>query len=279
MGSMQPFVLPEFYMPYPARCNPHLEGARTHSKAWAYEMGILGADEDSAAAPIWDERAFDAHDYALLCAHTHPDAPAPFPIVFGTRDLASAKLQNDRLSDFMPLDCGPTPPPLNPLEKGLAELWQRTASPMAMDKRRQFRQGVEDMTESWLWEQINHMQHRIPDPMDYIEMRRKTFGSDLTMNLARRRRSSDQPGGRAGQAQPPRLPRGAGERWAAGARRRVDHGLRRRLHGPSAARDERHRGGRADPGAARGSTHAALHRHDREQFRGGSRSVSGRGHA
>jgi germacradienol/geosmin synthase len=41
------------------------------------------------------------------------------------------------------------------------------------------------MTASWLWELLNQMQHRIPDPVDYTEMRRKTFGSDLTMNLAR----------------------------------------------------------------------------------------------
>jgi hypothetical protein len=38
---MQPFKLPEFYMPWPARLNPNLEAARVHSKAWAYQMGIL----------------------------------------------------------------------------------------------------------------------------------------------------------------------------------------------------------------------------------------------
>ncbi len=41
------------------------------------------------------------------------------------------------------------------------------------------------MTESWIWELENHIQQRIPDPIDYVEMRRRTFGSDLTMNLAR----------------------------------------------------------------------------------------------
>ena len=38
---MQPFKLPEFYMPWPARLNQNLEVARVHSKAWAYYMGIL----------------------------------------------------------------------------------------------------------------------------------------------------------------------------------------------------------------------------------------------
>ena len=45
---MQPFELPDFYTPYPARLNPSLEHARSHSKAWAYEMGILGTPQGAA---------------------------------------------------------------------------------------------------------------------------------------------------------------------------------------------------------------------------------------
>jgi germacradienol/geosmin synthase len=71
------------------------------------------------------------------------------------------------------------------VETGLADLWIRTAAPMTTDQRCQFRQAVEGMTTSWLWELANHIQHRIPDPVDYIEMRRHTFGSDMTMSLAR----------------------------------------------------------------------------------------------
>ncbi len=56
---------------------------------------------------------------------------------------------------------------------------------MQANGRRQFHRAVRDMTESWLWELANLMQHRIPDPVDYVEMRRKTFGSDLTMSLSR----------------------------------------------------------------------------------------------
>ena len=69
--TQQPFELPDFYMPYPARLNPQLESARGHSKAWAREMGMLEGSN------IWDEAAFDAHDYALLCSYTHPDASGP----------------------------------------------------------------------------------------------------------------------------------------------------------------------------------------------------------
>jgi len=46
---MQSFELPDFYMPWPARLNPNLEGARKQSKMWAYMVGILGSGEDSVA--------------------------------------------------------------------------------------------------------------------------------------------------------------------------------------------------------------------------------------
>jgi germacradienol/geosmin synthase len=51
--------------------------------------------------------------------------------------------------------------------------------------RQQFRTAIWDMTTSWLWELANQIQHRIPDPVDYLEMRRKTFGSELTASLFR----------------------------------------------------------------------------------------------
>ena len=40
------------------------------------------------------------------------------------------------------------------------------------------------MIGSWVWEVGNLAVNRIPDPVDYVEMRRKTFGADLTMSLA-----------------------------------------------------------------------------------------------
>jgi germacradienol/geosmin synthase len=56
---------------------------------------------------------------------------------------------------------------------------------MDVGARRRFRDTIETMTDSWLWELDNQRLNRIPDPVDYIEMRRRTFGSDLTMSLSR----------------------------------------------------------------------------------------------
>ncbi|MGH3785776.1 MAG: terpene synthase family protein [Pseudonocardiaceae bacterium] len=205
--TVGPITLPDFYMPYTARVNANLERSRQHCIDWARQMGMFQV-ETSQPLPdgigIWDEENLALFDFAVCAARLHPDASGPeldqssawltwgtygddyFPAVFGTtRNMPAAKAFNARLPMFMPLDCGTTPPPVNAVEKGLADLWVRTAFPMPMAQRRQFRLGVEAMTTSWLWELANHIRHRIPDPVDYVEMRRKTFGSDLTMNLAR----------------------------------------------------------------------------------------------
>jgi germacradienol/geosmin synthase len=208
--AVGPTTLPEFYMPYTARVNVNQERSRQHCIDWARQMGML---ESFPGGPgIWDEENLALFDFAVCAARIHPDASGPeldlssawltwgtygddlLPVIFGnTRDMAGAKIFNARLSLFMPLDCGAMPPPTNPAETGLADLWTRTASPMTIDQRRQFRRGVEAMTASWLWELANHIQHRIPDPVDYVEMRRRTFGSDMTMSLARITRAGEIP--------------------------------------------------------------------------------------
>jgi germacradienol/geosmin synthase len=197
-------AIPKFYMPYTARCNPQLEAGRRNNKVWARRMGMLDELPGVPGGFIWDDHKFDAADVALCGALINPDATISqldvtndwlvwgtyaddyFPMIYGrTRDMAGAKLFHARMSLFMPIDDTEVPPPLTPIERGLADLWARTAGPLSPDGRRVFRKAVEDMTESWLWELANQIQNRIPDPIDYIEMRRKTFGSDLTKSLAR----------------------------------------------------------------------------------------------
>jgi germacradienol/geosmin synthase len=196
--------LPQLYMPFPIRISPHLDAARRYAVGWARAMGMFDSVPGVERGGVWDERRFIGFDFAHCAAMIHADASPEqlnlssdwlawgtygddyFPVVFGANhNLAAAKACNDRLSAFMPLDDGATPEPTNPIERGLADLWRRTAGPMTVPARQQFRTAVEDMTSSWLWELANQAQHRIPDPVDYIEMRRKTFGSDMTMSLSR----------------------------------------------------------------------------------------------
>ncbi|MFE6614146.1 germacradienol/geosmin synthase [Amycolatopsis sp. NPDC057786] len=192
--------LPDFRMPYPVRTSPHLAAAREYAPGWAREMGMF---EEGG---IWDERRMRGIDLPHCAAMIHADSDLEqlklssdwltwgtygddyFPLVFGMRrDPVAAKLCDDRLSLFMPLDGEPVPKPSNPVERGLADLWNRAAGPLTPPARAEFRRAIERMTASWVWEVANQAQNRVPDPVDYVEMRRRTFGSDLTKSLARLR--------------------------------------------------------------------------------------------
>lgn len=209
--SFTPFLpvghlkIPKFYMPYGIKLSPHLDYARKSSKAWARRHHMLDVIPGVPHGYIWDDHKFDAADVALCGALIHHDATPEqldltacwlvwgtwaddyYPALYGiSHDVNGARAQNKRLALFMPIEePEASPPPLNPLESSLADLWKRTAGPMPVHSRRLFRKAVEDMIASWIWELVNQTQNRIPDPIDYIEMRRNTFGSDLTMSLSR----------------------------------------------------------------------------------------------
>ncbi|MEU5362169.1 germacradienol/geosmin synthase Cyc2 [Streptomyces sp. NPDC005925] len=193
----QPFRLPHFYMPYPARLNPHVDEARAHSTAWAREMGML------EGSGIWEQSDLDAHDYGLLCAYTHPDCDGPdlslitdwYVWVFffddhfldmfkRTQDRAAGKAHLDRLPLFMPLDLTTAvPEPENPVEAGLADLWARTVPAMSADWRRRFAVATEQLLNESLWELSNINEGRIANPVEYIEMRRKVGGAPWSAGL------------------------------------------------------------------------------------------------
>ncbi|MFF0269801.1 germacradienol/geosmin synthase [Kribbella sp. NPDC004536] len=196
----QPYELPDFYVPHPARINPHLDGARAHSKSWAYDFDMI--DVPQQGRRIWDEHDFDSHDYALLCAYTHPDATGPaldlvtdwYVWVFyfddhflelykRTRDIPSAKAYLDRLPAFMPVHGDIIEAPSNPVERGLADLWTRTVPSMSPDWRERFRRTTEALLAESLWELSNITSGRIANPIEYVEMRRKVGGAPWSANL------------------------------------------------------------------------------------------------
>ncbi|MEU1344092.1 germacradienol/geosmin synthase Cyc2 [Streptomyces sp. NPDC005827] len=193
-----PSLLPDFHMPYEVVLSPHLDTARPRLTAWMHATGML-------AEGVWDEDRLAAGDLVLCAAGLDPDATPEeldlsaqwlawgtyaddyYPLYFGTRrDLAGARLATARLSACMPIADEHVPAPVTGMERGLTDLWARTTADLDPDGRLFLKQAVDRMTESWLWEMANHLQHRVPDPVDYLEMRRDTFGSDLTLSLARR---------------------------------------------------------------------------------------------
>ncbi len=207
-----PSLVPELRMPYRLRLSRHLDAARPRTLAWARRMGILEPQPGVPGSHVWDARRLRGFDLPLCAAGLHPDADEEeldlasqwlawgtygddyYPAVFGrTRDLAGARASNDRLKQCMPLDDAAAPAPVNALERGLADLWRRTAGPMTPEQRTEFRVAVDVMLDAWLWELSNLAQNRVPDPVDYIEMRRAAFGSDMTKYLCRLRRGSGVP--------------------------------------------------------------------------------------
>ncbi|MFD0203010.1 MULTISPECIES: terpene synthase family protein [Saccharothrix] len=196
----QPFLLPDFYLPHPARLNPNLERARAHTKTWAYEMDMIDVPQHGTV--IWTERDLDSHDYALLCAYTHPDAsPEDLDLVtdwyvwvfyFDDHfvelykrhpDVAGARAYLDRLPLFMPVDGAITEEPTNPVEKGLADLWQRTVGSHSADWRRRFADNTKHLLDESMWELLNISEGRLSNPIEYIEMRRKVGGAPWSANL------------------------------------------------------------------------------------------------
>ncbi len=90
-------------------------------------------DVPQQGSVIWTERDFDAHDYALLCSYTHPDAtPADLDLITEwyvwvfyfddhflemfkrSRDLPGARAYLDALAEFMPVDGEISPVPGQP---------------------------------------------------------------------------------------------------------------------------------------------------------------------
>ncbi|HLK01461.1 MAG TPA: germacradienol/geosmin synthase [Streptosporangiaceae bacterium] len=200
--SHQPFQpaaveRPAIEMPFPLTLSPHLDGARERVVRLAGANGMF-------TEGIWDEAQIRAFDFALCSAGIHPDATTDeldlttawltwgtygddyYPVAYGRgTGIEAAKAANVRLALYMPGNLDAMPEPVTALERGLADLWRRTCPSLSPAGRDELRRYVTDMLQAWIWELSNMAVNRVPDPVDYLEMRRKTFGADLTMCLSR----------------------------------------------------------------------------------------------
>jgi germacradienol/geosmin synthase len=217
MATQQAFTLPDFYLPYPARINPHPERAREHSMAWAREMGMLDAPKPGGGV-VWTEAALARMDYALLCAYTHPDCGGPmldlitdwYVWVFffddhflehfkHSRDTAGAKAYLARLELFMAADGQEPPAPTNPGEVGLLDLWRRTAPDRSPQWRRRFALSTHNLMIESMWELANIERGRVANPIEYVQMRRRVGGAPWSANLVEHAVGAEVPDHLAGE--------------------------------------------------------------------------------
>lgn len=198
-----PWIVPDVDMPYPVRLNPRLEAARAALMAWCTDMGLLGPAPGVPGGCLWSAADLRGFDFALAAAGIMPEAPLPvlvlvaswlclgtylddyYPAVFGRdRNLAAARVQNERLLQLMPVDGAPATQPLAAHERALSDLWEPITAGMNAAQRARCRAAMAEVFDSWLWELANHVLNRIPDPVDYMEMRRVQWGPTLPMELA-----------------------------------------------------------------------------------------------
>lgn len=199
---MQPFQLPDFYVPWPARQNPNLDIARAHSKMWARQIGILGQNHDKNSPEIWSEDSFDRHDYALFCSCIHPETPADelnlmtdwnvwafyvddyfLKVYKGPKNRDGAKEYLERILIFMPVDISPMPEPTTPTERGLADLWLRSAPSKSMDWRLRIIENTKSLLVESILELDSMLAQRLANPIEYIEMRRQVGGALWSADL------------------------------------------------------------------------------------------------
>jgi geranylgeranyl diphosphate synthase type I len=200
-GTSRSFQLPEFRIDRAARLNPQLEAARAHTEVWARQLKLV--DPNAAVMP-WTEAQFAANDFGLLCSHEFPDAPVDqlntlsdwctwlfhlddYFLGTFTRsgDMAGAKAFLAGLSQFVPVDLDQDAPvPTSPTEAALADLWSRTAPTMSHGWRCRIRAGIDELLAGQLQELRHASAQHTANPVEYLEMKRKTNAGHALSCLA-----------------------------------------------------------------------------------------------
>jgi Terpene synthase family 2, C-terminal metal binding len=121
------------------------------------------------AEGLWNERRLAGFDFARLLRRDDPHGGGPRTAIALDRLAHLGNVRGRLLRGHVRGQAG----------RGRREGVRRTAR-----GRELVRDAVLDMIGSWVWEVGNLAINRIPDPVDYVEMRRKTFGADLAMSLA-----------------------------------------------------------------------------------------------
>ncbi len=191
-ADVEPFARPRPVLPCGSSANARLDGVREHVTAWARRMGMLDADGG------WDRPGFEAADFGLFAALTHPhasgaelDLAADWHVwschtsgVLDHREPAGVAAFAAGLRAYLPIGPSVMPPPDGPSERGLADLWRRTAPPLSTCRHVRLADAVMDLVGGRLRELDDRTHEHLLDPIDHIETRRKSCGATLTLALA-----------------------------------------------------------------------------------------------
>jgi germacradienol/geosmin synthase len=94
----------------------------------------------------------------------------------------------------MPVDVDqPAPEPASPTERALADLWPRTAAPMSREWRLRMRGEIENLLVGHVQELRSAIAGHTADPVEYLEMKRKTNGARVAACLAEFARGAELP--------------------------------------------------------------------------------------
>ncbi|MFI6645357.1 hypothetical protein [Streptomyces sp. NPDC050504] len=166
-------------------------------------MGLLSPVVLPPGPAIWTEESFGSDDWPLFAALTHPDVTARRLTVIAQwdvcllalddyfvtayklpRDPVGARVFVERVPLFMPVrGGGSVPVPANQVEHALAELWQRTSPEMPTEARERFARWVTEFVAANLDELDAALYGHVPDPVHYLEFRRASAGTDLSVGL------------------------------------------------------------------------------------------------
>jgi germacradienol/geosmin synthase len=149
-------------------------------------MGMLGG--------LWTEAYYDQADFGSFTPLAHPTLPLDALIrisdvhvwawyvadifydgYFRTRDLVGAKAFVTRMKSIMD---NPAQPVWSAAERAFADLLTRAP----LDSRDEA--SLVAYFDALLWEVHCNAQGRVPDPVDFVEMRRHTVAADLSARLA-----------------------------------------------------------------------------------------------
>lgn len=195
--------LPDLDLGYPVQVNPYIDSVRSEVEEWAVRMGMLDGI-------VWTEQHFRRADLVGWSGATHPRAARETLTRIAEwyvwrayvdavlehwftphRDYLGAKAYLSRIAAFLPSDGVSVPPPANVAERALVDLWPATFAGFTPRLRAEFPVHVREFADGRLWELANRAQGRVPDSVDYLEMRRHTAGQGFATDLVQHAAGTD----------------------------------------------------------------------------------------